>query len=108
VTGLLSSVNVKPIDDLLGPGAVDQDPATLPAMLTDYDHGGAKVRTFGHRLSDSNPKAAAPGGRYREFPAESNDFAVGGGIACDAKSSLVFYVQAPNPGGGPAWVVVVD
>jgi hypothetical protein len=104
----VSDSMVKPIEELLGKGAIDSDAASLPAPLTDYQFGAAIVRTFGHRTSDATPKNPAPGGRYLNYPQTANNAAVAGGIACDAKSSMVFYVQAPGVAGGPAWVVVVD
>ena len=98
----------KSLTELLGKGAVVGDPATLPSEVVDLVETGAGLHTFGHRISDGNPRSAAPGGRYQSYAVDSIPSAKAGGIASDAASSMVFYVQAPAPGGGPCWIVVVN
>ncbi len=98
----------KPLTGLLGKGAVVADPATLPAEVVDLVETGAGVHTFGHRIADGNPRSAAPGGRFQSYTVNTMASARAGGIASDAASAMVFYVQAPAPGGGPCWIVVVN
>ncbi len=98
----------KPLTDLLGKGAVVADPATLPAEVVDFVETGTGLHTFGHRISDAAPKSAAAGARYQSYTPGSTGAAKAGGIASDAAGSMIFYVQAPSPGGGPCWIVVVN
>ncbi len=98
----------RPLTDLLGKGAVVADPAALPAEAVDLVETGAGIHTFGHRIADANPRPVVPGGRFQSYTVDSMPSAKAGGIARDAASSTVFYVQAPAPGGGPCWIVVVN
>ena len=72
---------------------------------------GAKLTTFGHPVSN-HKGIALSGGRYQTYTSADYQGAMAGGIACDSRSKLVLYTQAPPAGVQPyttnqVWVVAV-